>query len=70
MVYDCEFGTHIYPKDIVLESVEEWEHYFEKIVINTSNKNSIILTMTSENELTYHEFVNYLVDKISISELN
>jgi hypothetical protein len=70
MVCNCEFDTSIYPKDILLESVKEWKPYFEDISIDDSNKSFLALTMTSENKLTYHEFINYIVDKISINELN
>lgn len=70
MVCNFEFDTSFYPKDTLLESLEEWKPYFEDISIDDSNKSFLVLTMSSENELTYHEFINYIVDKISINELN
>lgn len=70
MVCNCEFDTSIYPKDILLESLEEWKPYFENISIDSSNKKNLTLTMSSTNESTYHEFINYIIDKISINELN
>ena len=69
MLFKIEFDNSIYPPDVVIESVKEWEPYVE-FVKTTKNKQYAIVKFESKDMNACHEFANYVLDKISSKELN